>query len=171
MKSLGLSVVLLSLFLAGSASAQTEEGPFASRQHLESFWATNSAGSPGAIHVFLNQHRVYSHPGFGPALGKSYFRCADGLIRKNCNSISGPFLSISDAVAYVDSVYGGHSHFWMLLDGASFLGVPFSPVAGTFKFMTCYGGPYNGYTLTYVVLAEGNAWNWPLTGISCLPPP
>ena len=167
-----LSVVLLSFFLAQSAEAQSsEDGPFYSRQSLVNYWTTQSASSAWAIDVFLNQYQVYSHFGFGPALGKQYFQCSDGLIRKNCSSIAGPFLSAGDAVAYVDSVYGGHSHFWLLLDGNAFVGVPFGPVVGTFYFQTCYGGPYNGSTLTYVVLQTGNAFNVQLNGIACLPQP
>jgi hypothetical protein len=170
MKRLSLPVLALSLFLTQSAAAQSEEGPFYSRQHLVDYWSANASGS-SAIHVFLNMYQVYSHFGFGPALGKAYFQCADGLIRKNCNSIAGPFLWANDAVAYVDSVYGGHSHFWMLLDGMAFVGVPFGPVIGNFHFRTCYGQSYNGNLLSYVVLEYGYALGTTFPTTGCLPQP
>jgi hypothetical protein len=165
-----LPIMLLSLLLAQSAAAQSEDGPFFSRQQLVDYWTVESAGSSHAVHVFINAYMVYAHFGFGPALGKSYFQCADGLIRKDCSSISGPFRSGSDAVAFLDSVFGGHSHFNIMLDSAT-LHLGFGPVVGSFRFKTCYGQYYNGYPLSYVVLEYGYAFNYSYPPMACLPPP
>ncbi|WPB77616.1 hypothetical protein KYC5002_00420 [Archangium violaceum] len=170
MRRLGLPVLLLSLFLAQSAAAQSVDGPFYSRQHLVDYWATQSVGFGNAIHVFLNHYKVFDHLGFGPALGKSYFQCQDGLIRRDCNSIQGPFIWSSDAVAYLTNVFGDVSHINISLDG-TLINQGFSPLLGYFNYKTCFGQIYNGRYLTYVVLEHGFAGGTTFNGISCLPQP
>lgn len=169
MNRLSIPVLVLSLFLAQSAAAQSEEGPFLSRQHLVNYWSANASGSH-AIHVFLNMYKVYDHFGFGPALGKTYYQCTDGLIRKNCNSFQGPFTWSSDAVSFVNSLVGAPNNTPIVLDGA-YLQQGFGPYAGYFTYKTCYGQSYNGNLLTYVVLVQGYAYGASYSGISCLPAP
>ena len=167
------AILCLSFFLAQSAAAQTIDGPFSSRQDLVNYWNALTANSSQAVFVTLNASVAIDKFGFGPAFGSSYFVCADGWIRRDCNSLAGPFLNISSAAYYVNSYFGGspNSYIGISLDGAS-VQIPFSPALGNFAFVTCYGENSSRGLLSYVTLSWGFYGNYNyVPGIACLARP
>ncbi|MFY2558456.1 hypothetical protein ACN469_12565 [Corallococcus terminator] len=149
------------------ASAQTEEGPFYSRQHLQTYWANYNTSS--ATEISLNAYVVHTATGFGPALRLMYFSCLDGLIRQDCNQLQGPFVQRWQLEDYLNASPGG-GHIVAYLDGTRFLN-GFGPLFGTYQYRTCSGdvSPFGYGTLKYIVLQSATTIHGPIAGQACLP--
>ncbi|AGC47049.1 hypothetical protein MYSTI_05773 [Myxococcus stipitatus DSM 14675] len=165
--------LLLSLSLLAAipfqASAQTEEGPFYSTQHLTSYWQNRNTNS--ATEISLNAWVVLTKPGFGPALRLMYFKCMDGLIRQHCNQVQGPFVHRWEVEDFLNSGPGAGS-IVAYLDGNRFLN-GFGPLFGTYYYYTCVGGPSQHLVgrMKYIMLQSADTIYGPIAGQSCLPAP
>ncbi|WP_224241095.1 hypothetical protein [Hyalangium gracile] len=156
--------LLLSLFLAQSAAAQSAEGPFFGKQALINYWATASQGSTWATRVYLNGYQTFFASGFGPASEHFYFQCQDGLIRSNCNSLTGPFFPTYTAQDSINSFVGAsNTPYTFIYQDGSLIQVGFGPAFGRFYLKTCYADR------NYVVLDSAWTVYGSISGIACLP--
>ncbi|WP_338864716.1 hypothetical protein [Myxococcus stipitatus] len=161
---LGLSLLAT---LPLQASAQTQDGPFYSRQHLQAYWQNVNTNS--ATEISLNAYLVFTKTGFGPAQRVMYFSCLDGLIRQHCNQVQGPFVQQWELTDYLDASPGGGS-IVAYVDGKRVLN-GFGPLFGTYYYRTCSGdtSPFGYGRLKYITLQSADTIYGPIAGQNCLP--
>ncbi|QSQ14134.1 hypothetical protein [Myxococcus landrumensis] len=163
--------LLLSLSLLAAipfqASAQTEDGPFYSRQHLQTYW--QNVNSNSATEISLNAYIIFTKTGFGPAQRVMYFSCMDGLIRQRCNQVQGPFFPQWELTDFLNNGPGG-GNIVAYLDGTRILN-GFGPLFGTYYYRTCTGdtSPFGYGQLKYFTLQSANTIYGPIAGQACLP--
>lgn len=157
-----VAAIFAALSLLGfvsSSSAQTINGPFVSKQALLSYW--NNIGDDGSHTVWLNGYPIWGAGSFSPVTRHPYFQCNDGLIRSDCNSIKGPFLSQQAALNSAHSWVPNSDFMWVALDGNTIYWLGFGPASGSLWYKTCNA------QMPYIVL-ESTTFSG-VTGMNCLP--